>query len=333
MTRETASQIDLGAADWAARIDKGPLSPEDDARLEDWLAGDPRRRGSFMRMRAVALQSERAQALGSSYDPDNFVATETGAPTETKRRATPLFSRRRVLWMGGGAAVAASAVGALGLSLLMRGTSYETRRGEVRVVTLEDGSVITLNTNSQVRVRYDDTRRLVQLDEGEALFDVAHDAGRSFIVEAGGTFVRAVGTSFTVKRLGAAPIEILVREGVVEVSRPQAPAPVRMAANTRMVATDAASALRPASLAPEEVTRELAWREGRIAFQGETLARAAERFARYSDTRIIIDDPAVGREEITGLFAANDPVSFARAAALSLDLEARVGPGEVRLSR
>jgi transmembrane sensor len=329
MTRETASQIDGASADWAARIDKGPLSPEDDARLEDWLAGDPRRLGAFMRMRAVALHSERAQALGPSYNPETFVAAEPAAPAA----ATPLFSRRRLLWMGGGAAVAASAVGALGLSLLMRGASHATGLGEVRVVTLEDGSVITLNTNSQILVRYDDERRLVLLEEGEALFDVAHDTARPFIVEAGGTFVRAVGTSFTVKRLGSAPVEILVREGVVEVTRPSAAAPVRMAANTRVVATDAAPALRPASLAPDEVTRELAWRDGRIAFQGETLARAAETFARYSDTRIIIDDPAVGREEITGLFAANDPVSFARAAALSLDLEARVGPGEVRLSR
>lgn len=326
MPRETATEIDGASAEWAARIDNGPLSPEEDARLEQWLAGDPRRRGSFMRMRAIALHSERAQALGPGYDPDSF------AGTDTEPAATPLVSRRRFLWLGGGAAVAASAIGAVGLELLGRGVSYDTRRGEMRVVTLEDGSVITLNTASHINVRYDEGRRLVRLEEGEALFDVAHDAARPFVVEAGGTNVRAVGTSFTVKRLGEAPVEILVREGVVEVTRAAAAAPVRMAANTRVVATQAA-ALNPAAIAPEEVARELAWRSGRIALEGETLARAAETFARYSETRIIIDDPAVGREEITGLFAANDPVSFARAAALSLDLEATVGPGEVRLSR
>jgi transmembrane sensor len=88
----------------------------------------------------------------------------------------------------------------------------------------------------------------------------------------------------------------------------------------------------PSPIAPEDMRRELAWREGRIALEGETLAHAATVFARYSEIRIVVD-PAVRNEEITGLFAANDPVSFARAAAASLDLQAQVGQGEVRISR
>ena len=83
----------------------------------------------------------------------------------------------------------------------------------------------------------------------------------------------------------------------------------------------------------DEVSRELAWRSGQIALEGETLAEAAQIFARYSSTRIEIDDPAVGREEITGLFAANDPVRFAEAAAISLNLKAEIGPEAIRLTR
>ena len=323
MARETSQEIDAVAADWAARIDRAPLSAEEDERLETWLAADDRRRGAFMRLRAVALHTERAQALGPGFDPETFAAREAAAFPP---------SRRHVLW-GGAAAIAASIVGAFGLGLIGGGEAYDTRRGEVRVVTLDDGSVVTLNTSSRLKVQFSEGRRLVSLEEGEALFDVAKDKARPFVVDAGAASVRAVGTSFTVKRLAAEPVEILVREGVVEVSRPRGPAPVRMAANMRMVATGRSRDLRAVAIAPEEVSREIAWKGGRIAFEGETLGHAARAFQRYSDIRIIIDDPAIGREEISGLFATNDPVSFARAAATSLDLKANVGPGEVRLSR
>lgn len=326
MPRETSQEIDAAAAAWAARIDSGLLSNEEEKQLETWMAADDRRRGAFMRMRAVALHSERAKALGTSYDPEDFVV-----PSELPQ---PTVTRRRMLWMGG-SAVAACAVVAAGLSVGMGAgaTVYDTRRGEVRVITLEDGTVITLNTSSRIKVKYAKERRLVRLEEGEALFDVAKDKARPFIVEAGSTAVRAVGTSFTVKRIASKPVEILVREGVIEVTRPNSVKPMRMAANTRITAPESNAQLSPVAIAPEEVTREIAWKSGQIAFEGETLANAAEAFGRYSDTRIIIDDPAVGREEITGLFTANDPVSFARAAAASLELRAVVGPGEVRLSR
>lgn len=322
MHRETSQEIDAVAADWAARIDRGALSPADEGALDAWIAGDARRLGAFMRMRAVALQSNSAKALGPDFDPEAFAQAEPSA-------ATPI-TRRRMFWLGG-SAVAASALGAVGLGLMMRDTVYETRLGEMRVVTLEDGSAVTLNTASRIRVAFADARRTVTLEEGEALFDVAKDPARPFIVEAGGTSVRAVGTSFSVKRLNDAPVEVLVREGIVEVAQPATHRPVRMTANMRIVTSHAVA--QPVAIAQTEVDRETAWRSGRIAFEGEPLAQAAAAFGRYSDTRIIIEDPGIGREEITGLFASNDPVTFAKAAAASLELKATIGPGEVRLSR
>lgn len=322
MRRETSQEIDVAAADWAARIDRGALSAADEGQLDAWIAGDARRLGAFMRMRAVALQSNSAKALGPDFEPEAFAQAEPSA-------ATPI-TRRRLFWLGG-SAVAASALGAIGLGLMTRDTVYETRLGEMRVVTLEDGSAVTLNTASRIRVAFADTRRTVTLEEGEALFDVAKDPARPFIVEAGGTSVRAVGTSFSVKRLNDAPVEVLVREGIVEVAQPATPRPVRMTANMRIVTSHAVA--QPVAIAQTEVDREIAWRSGRIAFEGEPLAQAAAAFGRYSDTRIIIEDPGIGREEITGLFASNDPVTFAKAAAASLELKATIGPGEVRLSR
>lgn len=109
-------------------------------------------------------------------------------------------------------------------------------------------------------------------------------------------------------------------------------APLRITANTMAVAqedqTIAARALPAAQL-----QRQLAWQDGHIAFEGETLAEAAAQFARYSDTRIVIEDPSLAREEIAGLFKATDPVGFAQTIAISLNAHARVAEGEVRLTR
>jgi len=127
----------------------------------------------------------------------------------------------------------------------------------------------------------------------------------------------------------------LVREGVVEVFKPASDAaPVRVSANTMAEASSVqgeAIAARP--LPPAQLQRQLAWQTGQIAFEGETLAQAAAEFARYSDTKIVIDDPALAREEITGLFKTTDPVGFAKKTAISLNLHASIGEGEVRLSR
>lgn len=324
---ETAAQIDAAAADWAARMDRG-LSVDEQSALDDWLAADARRAGAFARARALALYTERARALGEGFDPQEFVQDET----------PPSPSRRRFLW--GATATAAGATGLVfgGLAYGTRGEAHVTRRGEMRVVPLADGSVVSLNTDTRIRVLYGNDRRLVYLERGEALFDVAKDAQRPFVVHVDDAQVRAVGTSFTVQKFVHAPMEVMVREGVVEIERPTAQT-IRLMANMHAVApADNAGGsedmvIKTARLAHEDVERALAWREGRIAFQGETLAEAAMQFQRYSDIRIVFADPAIADERITGLFQANDPVGFARAVATSFDLKADVGENQIRLHR
>lgn len=318
MPRETSAQIDAAAADWAARVDRG-LSPDEAQALEAWLTGDARRLGAYGRLRAVSAWTERAAALGPTYDPVQFAGA-----------AAP--SRRRLLQIGGGlaAGVATALVG--GAVWVSQGERYKTARGEMRVVPLADGSVITLNTNSRIALAFTEDRRLVRLIEGEALFDVAKDAARPFFVEAGKVRVRAVGTSFVVRRLTDTPVQVLVREGVVEVDPGDASRrPVRLAQNSRAVAS--ASSVDAAAVPASEIGRELAWRDGRIAFEGQSLAAASREFERYSDTQIVIDDPVVARETITGLFQANDPVGFAQAVATSFGWRAEVGAREVRIVR
>ena len=328
---QTHGAIDDEAALWAVRADRG-LSAEEDALLDAWLAEDVRHAGAFAKARAVSLLTERARAFGVGAD-KMLMLTQTEdepAPDEP----TSAISRRYAMWMSAAAATAGFWFVLGALPRHSRERSYETGIGETRVVPLEDGSLVTLNTQSKVTVAYSAQRRDINLVAGEALFDVAKDKERPFVVLAGGMQVRAVGTSFTVRLVPNEPVEVLVREGVVEVKRPDVPTapPVRVAAGSQALAPDNAPIVA-AALTKSEVDKALAWRIGRIVFEGETLRKAAADFARYSDTRIVIDDPAVSNMTITGLFVSNDPVGFAKAVAQSLNLRARVSASEVHLSR
>jgi transmembrane sensor len=324
MPEKTAHQIDAEAAVWAARIDRGPLPPEQQPAFQAWLQEDVRCMGAFARMRAVALTTERARALGPDFDPAAFVPSSS------------ISSRRRLLQAGGALAATALIGVAATWEVLRHRGRFSTGKGETKVVALKDGSVVTLNTASEILVNYSDRLRSVELIHGEALFDVAKNRAQPFVVTAGDTNVRVVGTSFSVRRLEAAPVQVLVREGIVEVSKPSVAGmhPVRISANTMAVAqANNAASIAALPVPVAQLHRQMAWQKGQIAFEGETLAQAAAEFARYSDTRIVIDDPALAKEEIAGLFKATDPVGFARTIAISLNARARIGEGEVHLVR
>ena len=244
-----------------------------------------------------------------------------------------MWQRRRVL-LAGGALASASAAGLATAVLWPRvhRDNISTGLGLVREIPLSDGSVVTLNTNSQITLRYTEQMREVRLMRGEALFDVAKDKSRPFIVVAEGTQVRAVGTSFSVSILPNRPVQVLVREGVVELKSGAASQVklVRVGANTR-AALSRAGGVVATRLPQAKVVRDLAWQVGQIAFDNETLEEAAAEFARYSSVRIVVDTAVAGRT-VTGLYASHDPVGFAKVTAAALDLRVQVNDNEVKLS-
>ena len=256
---------------------------------------------------------------------------------------SPKWTRRRIM-LNGSAAASVAAAGIVGAAMIWNDRSrtsvaappveyFSTRMGETRSARLVDGSVVTLNTNSKISVSYTESARNIRLDQGEALFNVAKNKKRPFIVTASDTVVRAVGTSFTVRFLPQRPVQILVQEGVVEVAHKgvRGSRPIRATAETQaVVAANAPIVVR--AVPHPQVERNLAWQFGRIAFENETLADAAVEFARYSETKITVD-PAVAKRTITGLFASNDPVGFAKAAASVLDLHVEVESKEVWIVR
>ena len=325
--RESSRYIDATAADWIARLDREPLSQEESQALEAWLDGDPRRRGALLRAGALSLQSESAQALGPDFEAAQFVRAGPSKPLPQ----TPVTRRRMLAWTGAGGLAAAS------LALLVVGVrpaeAITTGLGEVRLVTLDDGSTIILNTQSSMRVRYGDKIRRDELLYGEAYFTVVPDGKRPFVVDLAGHPLRAARGTFRVRKLDNKPIDIMVDQGAVSLGEAGTPRAVYMPAQTRLTLPAAGPVPAPEPISADLVSRALAWREGRIAFEGEPLSEAAAEFARYSKTRIEIRDPALAQEPITGLFAASDPVGFSRAVASALDAQVEQRGGTVILTR
>jgi transmembrane sensor len=127
--------------------------------------------------------------------------------------------------------------------------------------------------------------------------------------------VRALPGTVRVRSLDGKPIDILVNQGDVTVQAGTS-APRLMSANMRvLLPATGAGAIVPQTIPSELISRELAWRDGKVAFEGERLDQAAAEFARYSRTRIVVTDPALAGEPVTGLFSAGDPIGFSTAIA------------------
>lgn len=329
--REPAQTIDDHAADWASRLDRG-LDETEQRELDSWLASDRRRVGALARARAIWLGAERAQSLGSLITERTTDALMTERSTADEPAQPSRLTRRAAMF--GGGAMAAALVGAVALPLLhRRDTALRSGLGEIRRLPLEDGSVVTLDTDSMLEVAFSRTSRTVRLEAGRAFFEVV-DGVRPFLVETGDLVLRASASAFSVRALPGLPVALLVSRGHVDLQSPlQGPA-ITVAANMEASALPRSAAGAPVKLArlgPDEVDRILSWRNGMLAFEGETLGQAASDFGRYGLPRIEITDPKLAATPITGLFTANDPAGFARAIALSLGIEAHGDDKVVRL--
>lgn len=299
-TEKRASSIDSAAANWAVRADRG-MAPEDMNALNAWLQMDARHVGAFARAQAMLqpLSSGAAAVVSESR-------RVAAAPAKLPRRAI--------------LAVAAALVG--GVFILQpaghaKADSFTTAVGEVRTVPLTDGSRITLNTGTQVDVAIGDTKRKLALRAGEAFFEVAADKSRPFVVGVNSFTVKAVGTAFSVRRVDDRGIELVVHEGVVELKGNAGSALSVNASQCAFVAGN--GDVRLVTLAGDALGQSLAWRDGKIAFTGETLGEAVRDFNRYNTVQIRLADANLERRKITGLFSSRDPYAFADAIARSFE--------------
>ena len=307
-----AQAVEAVAAGWAVRLAAGALAPAEQQRLDAWVARDPRHLGALVKARAQWSDFDRLGALAGDR-------SARAAWAATERETGALWTRRSLVAMGLGGAGAL----ALGWSVLAPAEElYTSTVGEVRRIPLEDGSTLMLNTDSQARVRFSRDAREVRLLRGEALFEVAHDARRPFIVQSADWEIRALGTIFGV-RLRGTEVDVTVSQGVVELGQSGAAgeAPRRISAREHSLLAPA-QPIRVQQLQEAALERRFAWLNGMVAFSGETLAEAVAEVNRHNRQQIVIDDPALAMQPVVGAFRATDIGAFAAAAAAALGAQA-----------
>jgi len=331
--------IEAQAADWIARLDREDPSDSDLADFAAWKALSPQHQQA----------ADRLEGLWSEFD----VLAKLTPAIQDRIVASPRCPTPPPPWWVAGLVAASLVVAGLGaVSVLQRlphTQVYDTAVGGQRTINLEDGSSIQLNTNSQVEVRYTPKARDLRLIRGEAYFEVSPNKQRPFSVYAQEGVVRAVGTAFVV-RLTGERVEVTVTKGKVELaaftrpvgrasldrvaSLPRKPLTMVSATHgaTELAVLDQAHLIEHLDLAAPEVTRKLAWRQGMLVFNGETLPNVVADVSRYTDVQIEIADPSLNGLKVGGYFKVGevDPMLEALESSFGVRVE-RIDDKHVRL--
>lgn len=322
---ERSEQIEQTAADWLARRDCGTWSDADEAALSGWLESATAHRVAYLRLSAAWQQADRLKAIGAGVPAgtvpvpgalelrpqfEEAVPAESVAAVTEPAHASSYSDRRLRYSLAAAALIAGIAAGWHFWSIEQ--DTYRTRVGAIATVPIPDGSTVTLNTDSAIRVAVTESERRVDLEHGEAYFEVAHDPGRPFVVQAGSQRVVVTGTKFSVRRLDG-ELRILVREGRVRVevtdAAPEVPVP-ELVAGTVARTVGGGTLIQQESL--EEIEVALSWRSGYVVFRDTTLAEAIAEFNRYNTRKIVIDDPALAALRIGGNFRSTNVEAFVR---------------------
>ena len=299
------------AAAWHARLGEPRVSGETIEAFFSWRE-KPENADAYRR---VEVAWSETGALAN--DPDILGAVDAAMSRKGSDAARPR-DRRRLFGLG--AVFASLAAGLVIWTLLPDRNLYETSVGETRVVQLADGSSVRLDTASRMQVRFDGDRRLIDLEAGQALFTVAHDASRPFVVTAGSAQVTAVGTVFDVRR-DKGEVRVTLVSGAVDVVGGQRVAQ-RLKAGHQARVTGEGVAARAV-----DVPAETGWTEGRIVFRDVPLEQAVGEVNRYLTDGIELDAPGRETELVSGVFRTGDRDAFVSAATSALVLRASAGKG------
>jgi transmembrane sensor len=288
-------------------------SPETLARWREWLGNDTRRHAVYVRIENGWRQTgclKSLRPLDGAVDPDvltKFPGLRPCTPPPPAFRPSAV----RVI-VAGAVAVATMALATWFHFVKAEHVVHRTELGGFSRTMLPDGSTALLNTNTEIQVHFNHNIREVILVRGEALFTVAHAEGRPFEVAAGGTSVRAIGTSFLVRRVAPASVEILVSRGRVSVAPDSTTPPLMLGAGDDTT-VDARGRITTVEVEASDIDRRLAWTRGQIWLNETTLADAVAQFNRYNSRKFVLADPALGTLRVGGSFATTDPKAFVAA--------------------
>lgn len=319
--------IDEDAARWSEI-----LRERDDATMREafqaWQAQSPQHAQAYARADAARRLAELLAGEPQMQD----LRRETLGRVA---REAALRRGRQRNWAVAASVMLFGLLGAIGLNLgnswkvvgdardALAGNVYQTGVGQRESFVLADGSSITLNTDSRVSTHYRDGLRAVTLERGQALFKVAKDRSRPFVVSAGGRQVTALGTEFDVY-LSPRAFEVTLLEGRVTVTRAAKAAAAAASAKPAAGAAATLAELRPgeqfvalAKAAPQvraaDVRRVVSWRNGQIVFENERLGDAVAEINRYSQRKIVLADAHLASLKISGAFNTGDTGTFVEA--------------------
>ncbi len=288
------------AASWFARLNQKRVAAADITAFSQWRRS-PENAAAYAK---IETMWEAAETLAGDVD---VAALTQGARerADASRQAQRQLSR---IFIPIGAVAGALVLG-LAVSLWAgRTRSYETGFGERRVVLLADGSHVTLDSESRIRVKLEAGRRSVELASGQAFFDVQGDRSRPFVVTAGDADVTAIGTRFDVRRSGDGAQVTLV-EGKVEVrDRPAAAPRWFLSAGQQVLTTEPRAVVRRV-----DAISETSWTSGRLIFAGDTIEAATAEVNRYSREKVVIAAPSIARIAVSGAFNTGDVEGFVSA--------------------
>lgn len=319
------------AAAWLARLSGGNLSVDEGLVFDAWLGAAPENRTAYR---------DALTLLNEFDDHASEIAAQLSsrAPVAGSRRKAPAhpIARRRSArgwWMAGaGAALAAGLTLAVMPPTLIRPASvqnYATAKGQHQRVTLADGSIVDLDAETQLRVTFRGSERRIALAEGQAIFDVAHDSRRPFIVQAGEHLVRDVGTQFDVRKHGE-ELTVTVARGRVEVSsdadRPGSAGAILLGPGQRLQ-IEAAGPPQLTAVDPQET---FSWRSGRLVYRAQPLGEVVADLNRQFVEQTTIADPELAKLPITGVIVLDNPRAVM--SRLSLMLPIRTVPSDKGLT-
>ncbi|PPK77375.1 FecR family protein [Methylobacter tundripaludum] len=310
-----SSAIRQQAIDWLVRKQSGAFAVAERQRFEQWLAADPLHR-------RIYEQVERA--WGGLPCPQ--------AELSAARKKT---SRLRLLHRPLMLASAASLLFAVGLCIkegwpLVDGSVFQTAKGELRQITLADGSLIELNSDTELAVHYSWLGRSLELVRGEALFSVAPGKWRPFEVSAGGGKLRDIGTRFDVA-IGPSANRISVLEGAIDLSLPGT-GEQRQTGAGQMMTYNAATVLSEPAAA--DVKNFAVWRNRKLIFRNTQLSEVAKELEHYHPVHVRLVDPSLNNLTLGGVFDNNDLERFLATLEAVLPVDIKRGKnGDVLIDR
>ncbi|MBO9547725.1 FecR domain-containing protein [Caulobacter sp.] len=289
------------AADWLTRLQRPEVDETDWLAFDAWL-NEPGAQEAYDAIQAV---DEEIFQRGSAVRGELAVPRRAVAA----KRAFTIDWR----WLGGlGAAAAAAAVAIVvapwGELLPQPDTLYTTGKGENRAVQLADGSHIDLNTDSHLSVRFDKEARRVTVHDGQALFDVAHDTARPFLITAGDETVRVVGTKFDVRRRDG-QLTVTVLRGLVEVSTDGEESPVRLRPGQMLEHVEGANGIVVRNVAAED---QVGWRSGRLVYRDQSLGRIVSDMNHYFERPLRLEGENTANLKFSGVLIVDGQDAMVR---------------------